>query len=187
MKASELKGLSWCNSYWRCFHFCRFWAQRLKVILILPELKNQSLCRTINNQIKPTQLSVYEEQGPVGTEHLSPKLHWLTSLPSRYATNCMHPSPNCKYWRHSSPLEILCTPENIISTADKAVKSVFKMHDKNILTFAGYPCTNWKLLLFIAHVESVVPSTYIRKDNTKMRQLTLKQHWGTISHPQTHP
>lgn len=28
-----------------------------------------SLCQAINNQIKQTQSSAYEERGPVGTEH----------------------------------------------------------------------------------------------------------------------
>lgn len=79
------------------------------------ELKNPSSCQAIDKQIKPTRLSAYEERGPVGTEHLSPKLHWLASLPSRYATDCMHHSLNCTI------LETLVTTWDIFTVCNTAI------------------------------------------------------------------
>lgn len=63
-----------------------------KYTLILTEVSSGSSRQADDNQIKPTQWWTHEEQGHVGTEHLAPKLHWFASLPSRYATNCKHPS-----------------------------------------------------------------------------------------------
>lgn len=110
--------------------------------------------------------SAYEERGPVGTEHSSPKLHWFASLPSRYATNCMHPYLICKILKTlittlgiSSLFATLQSFEQMAcnSCLLHARKPLDSRHssemsskcgNKIVLTFVGYPCSNWKPLLF---------------------------------------
>lgn len=133
----------------------------------------------------------------------------LVGLPALPICNKPHASfsKTVKYWRHSSPLGISSLFATLQSgfglqlppfthtrkqldswhSSEKCLQNVLT---KNILTFVGYPCSNWKPVLFKTHLESVVPSAYIRKDNTEMRQLTPKQRWGTtfqLFPPTAHP
>lgn len=94
--------------------------------------ENSKLTSDHQPSTKPTWLIMYEKRGPVGTEHLSPKLHWWTSLPSRYATNRMHLSPNCKI------LKTLITTWDIVTVFSTAVKGV---------------CTDGLQLLPFAHTQ----------------------------------
>ena len=58
----------------------------------------------------------------------------------------------------------------------------------NILTVVGIGLLKrGRPILFKAHVESVVPSAYIRKDNTEMRQLALKAWLNNKSVPRISP
>lgn len=59
------------------------WTTCFKKHIFPTELRHPNSGQGINNY-KQSRVIVYEERGHVGTEQLSPKLHWL---PSQFATN----------------------------------------------------------------------------------------------------
>lgn len=175
-------------------------------IFIQTELKIQAHVRP--STIKSSQLGFLRMKNGalwVQNTYLPNSIGWPLCPPDMQQTACIL-LRTVKYWRHSSPLNILPLfaslksgfwTNDLLFIHEKTARQLTQRWkvssncvNKNILTHTGHLCSNWKLLQFNTRLESAVPSAYTRKDNTEMRQLIPKQCYGTtfqLSTPAAHP